>query len=169
MKELNLSLSLRALLFASDAHCEQKRKYTHEPYINHPIEVAAIVCAVTGDEEMIAAAYLHDVVEDCGVKLSEIEEKFGPEVAKLVEELTDVSKPEDGNRQKRKELDRLHLAKASPRAKTIKLADLISNTRSIKEHDPDFAKIYLAEKEKLLAVLTEGDRSLYKIALSYLG
>jgi hypothetical protein len=82
----------------------------------------------------------------------------------LVEQLTDVSRPEDGNRAKRKAIDRAHTAKASPEAKTIKLADLIDNTRSIVELDPGFAKIYLVEKVLLLEVLQEGDAGLWEMA-----
>ena len=67
-------------------------------------------------------------------------------MAELVDDLTDVSKPQDGNRATRKELDRQHTAKASPDAKTIKLADLISNSRSIMKDDPNFAKVYMKEK-----------------------
>ena len=86
----------------------------------------------------------------------------------LVRDLTDVSKPEDGNRAVRKEIDRQHTAQASPQAKTIKLADLISNTVSIVEHDPKFARIYLKEKALLLEVLTEGDPTLYAMATKLL-
>jgi hypothetical protein len=78
--------------------------------------------------------------------------------------LTDVSKPTDGNRAKRKNMDREHIAKASLQAKTIKLADLIDNTRSIVEHDPKFAKVYLTEKALLLEVLREGDSFLWSMA-----
>lgn len=85
---------------------------------------------------------------------------FGAAVAALVIEVTDVSRPSDGNRAARKAKDRDHLAKASPDAQTIKLADLISNTQSIVEHDPAFARVYLAEKEALLDVLTRGNAML---------
>jgi hypothetical protein len=86
------------------------------------------------------------------------------EVACLVEMLTDVSKPEDGNRATRKAMDREHTANASSQAKTIKLADLIDNTHSIVEHDPDFARVYMREKTRLLQVLSEGDPTLYRKA-----
>ncbi|ABC29372.1 Guanosine polyphosphate pyrophosphohydrolase/synthetases [Hahella chejuensis KCTC 2396] len=156
----------RAKLFASAAHAAigQRRRYTDEPYIVHPTEVAAMVASVTDDEEMIAAAYLHDVVEDTQVTHAMILEFFGPSVAQLVEEVTDISRPQDGNRRTRKEIDRQHLAKASPRAKTIKLADLISNSTNIIQHDRWFAKDYMREKKLLLEVLSEGDCSLYQRA-----
>ncbi len=119
-----MSIAKKAKEFAEKAHAsiDQKRKYTGEPYIVHPIEVAAIVATVTEDEAMIAAAYLHDTVEDTETTLEIIEMEFGSDIAALVEQLTDVSRLEDGNRAQRKALDLVHTSKASPRAKTIKLA-----------------------------------------------
>jgi (p)ppGpp synthase/HD superfamily hydrolase len=93
-----------------------------------------------------------------------IEAEFGQAVAAMVEQLTDVSHANDGLRKHRKAKDREHTAKASPDAKTIKLADLIDNTRSIVARDPEFAKVYLEEKRLLLEVLTEGDPTLYRMA-----
>lgn len=154
----------KALKFATQAHGEQKRKYTGQPYIVHPVEVMNIVKTVEHDDEMLAAALLHDVVEDTPVTIEEIEELFGSDVASLVSDLTDVSKPEDGNRKFRKAMDREHSAAASARAQTIKLADLISNGVDILEHDRHFAKVFLAEKDLLLDVLTKGDKSLWKKA-----
>ena len=156
----------RAKEFATLAHARagQTRKYTGEPYINHPAAVAELVRGVPHTEAMLCAAWLHDTVEDCGISLDEIERVFGFEVATLVEQLTDVSKPSDGNRAIRKAIDREHTANASPEAKTIKLADLIDNTRSIVERDPSFARVYLKEKRLLLEVLREGDSTLWEEA-----
>lgn len=154
----------KALSFAKKAHEGQLRKYTGQSYIVHPIEVMKIVASVEHTNEMLAAALLHDVVEDCGITLGEIFDKFGPDVCYMVNDLSDASKPDDGNRARRKEIDRKWIAGAKARSKTIKLADLISNTKSICEHDRDFAKVYIKEKELLLEVLTEGDPALYKQA-----
>lgn len=158
----------RAVNFCMAAHCAvgQKRKYTEEDYYHHPIEVANLVFehALHWNSAMLIAAVLHDVVEDTQVPLSLIKSQFGSEVAALVDQLTDVSKPEDGKRSIRKAIDRDHTAKASHQAKTIKLADLISNTRLITARDPKFAPAYLAEKRQLLEVLKEGDPVLYKMA-----
>ena len=154
----------KALEFATEAHKGQVRKYTGEPYIAHPIEVMGLLKQVVDDPEMHAAALLHDVVEDTPVSIKEIKDEFGPRVAALVSDLTDVSKPEDGNRAARKELDRQHSAQASPEAQTIKLADLISNSKSIMEHDPKFAKVYMREKTALLEVLVQGHPTLHKQA-----
>jgi len=160
------AFEIDAAAFAKDAHgrINQRRKYTNEPYIVHPKAVAEIVKSVTDDNAMICAAWLHDTVEDAGVTLQEIEEKFGSEVMVLVEMLTDVSKASDGNREVRKRIDLEHTAKASPAAKTIKLADLIDNTKTIVKYDPGFAKIYLKEKRALLEVLKEGNQELWDIA-----
>ena len=106
---------------------------------------------------MVAAAWLHDTVEDTPATFEEIEREFGADVAALVKELTDVSRPGDGNRAARKAIDREHTAAASPRAKTIKLADIIDNCEDICRHDPKFGRVYLGEARALLAVLAEGD------------
>lgn len=154
----------KALEFATKAHEGQVRKYTGEAYINHPIEVMNIVKTVAHSETMLAAALLHDCVEDCDVRLAEIFDLFGSRVAAHVDDLTDESNPEDGNRATRKEIDRNHTEVGLADSKTIKLADLISNSRSIVEHDKEFAKVYIKEKELLLEVLTEGDQTLWNIA-----
>jgi len=162
-KEKSMDVVERARIFATAAHAAvgQMRKYTNEPYIVHPMEVAAIVRSVGGTPEMQAAALLHDVVEDTQVGLSYIWSEFGAEVAQLVQWLTDVSKPEDGNRAVRKAMDRQHSADAPAAAQTIKLADLISNSRSITAHDPKFAVQYMEEKARLLEVMTKGSPELY--------
>lgn len=157
-------LERRAKEFATECHTGQVRKYTNEEYIAHPAEVVELVRGVHHTEEMLAAAWLHDVVEDCDVTLREVYEKFGVKVMNLVGWLTDVSKPTDGNRAERKALDRDHIAAGSAQAKTIKLADLISNTKSIVERDPKFAAVYLPEKQELLAVLRDGDPTLWEEA-----
>lgn len=149
-----------AYAFAKSAHEGQVRKYTGEPYINHPVEVARIVAGVTDDCECICAALLHDTVEDCGVTKDQLVKEFGYSIAEMVMQLSDVSRPEDGNRTIRKRIDCEHTAKAWPKTKTVKLADLISNTSSICEHDKDFARVYLKEKCALIKVLTDGDKSL---------
>jgi (p)ppGpp synthase/HD superfamily hydrolase len=154
----------RAAEFATSAHEGQVRKYTGVPYIVHPIEVMEIVKTVDHDDEMLAAALLHDVVEDCGVTIEDIVKEFGSDVASLVSALTDVSKPEDGNRKTRKAKDREHSAASSPRAQTIKLADLISNAEDIIANDPKFAKLFITEKRLLLEAMSKGDSSLHRRA-----
>ncbi|MGY2462294.1 HD domain-containing protein [Vreelandella sulfidaeris] len=162
-----MNIVSRAAIFAKAAHLaiNQRRKYTDEPYHTHPFRVAEIVQEAGGTPEMIAAAYLHDVVEDTHVTIEAISEEFGFEVAALVEWVSDFQTSADGNRAARKSVEREKLASASPSAQTIKLADLIDNTKSIVEHDLDFATIYLQEKQQLLRVMDKGDAVLYAEAM----
>ena len=167
-----MTLEDRARTFATAAHAAvgQLRKYTHEPYIVHPAEVVQILKSRGyTDPAMVAAAWLHDVVEDTGVTLELVRAEFGDEVATLVGWLTDVSRPDHGNRAARKAVDRAHTAAAPAAAQTIKCCDLISNTRSIVEHDPKFAVTYLAEKRQLLEVMTKADVSLLQQARAQIG
>jgi (p)ppGpp synthase/HD superfamily hydrolase len=153
-----------ARLFSMAAHETQKRKYTGEPYHNHLLNVASTCKAALYREEVVAAAFLHDIIEDQGYTVETLSALFGTEVAQLVNEVTDVSKPTDGNRAARKALDRAHLANASPEGMTIKLADIIDNTSSIVKYDPGFARVYLKEKKALLPLLKRGNSTLWQIA-----
>lgn len=160
------SLEEQARRYATQAHAEagQRRKYTDEPYIVHPAAVVELVRSVSHDEHLLAAAWLHDTVEDTGTTLSDIENFFGPRVAELVEMLTDSVQPSAKNRAARKLAHFQHTASASPDAQTIKLADIIDNTRSIVRFDPHFARVYLVEKKVQIALLKQGDRQLWQQA-----
>ena len=161
-----MDLVERAREYAINAHkrIDHRRKYTKQPYSAHLAAVAKHVGSVTDEAELIAAAWLHDVVEDTSATLYDIELEFGKTIAGLVEDLTDVSKPSDGNRTARKAIDRQHLSQASPGAKTVKLADLIDNCQDICKNDKRFARVYLEEMDPLLSVLQEGDVTLYELA-----
>lgn len=156
----------RARMFATAAHAAvgQVRKYTAEPYIVHPNEVAQIVMSVPHTTEMVMAAYLHDVVEDTKVKIGDITREFGATVASYVMGLTNLATPADGNRSVRFLINCMHLDKQPREVQTIKLADLISNTSNIVEHDPAFAPLYLSEKRRVLLLLTKGDEELTRRA-----
>ncbi len=127
---------LNAATFAAEKHGRQKRKgAAAEPYINHLLEVAHLVAtALTEpDTNLIIAGLLHDVVEDSGVTQRELAERFGADVAGLVAEVTDdktLPKAE------RKRLQVVNAPKKSVRAQTIKIADKISNLRSILNSPP---------------------------------
>lgn len=161
-----LDIEKRAERFARNHHglAGQSRKYTGEPYINHPAAVVKLVRSVPHTAAMLAAAWLHDVVEDTEASLDQVTRELGNDVAQLVAMLTSVSRPEDGNRAERKEIDNAHLAKASPDAKTIKLADIIDNSKSIVERDPKFASYYIEEKLSQIQVLKEGNTTLWEMA-----
>lgn len=143
----------RARYFAAKAHAGQKRKYTGEPYIVHPIAVSDRVRMAGGTADMVAAALLHDVLEDTDATVDEVEAITNREVAMLVLELTDQYTKDfypELNRKTRKRLEAKRLAEVSMPAKLIKLADMADNTATITQHDPAFAKVYLQEKAELL-------------------
>lgn len=157
-----------AVAFATKAHEGQVRKYTGEPYIVHPIEVATILhdtlmrhCATPIIwarlklivAPVLAAAILHDTVEDCGITFTEIDREFGEETSNFLMWVTDTITKEQGNRATRKRLEAQKLAHAPLEAKLIKLCDNQSNTKSIVENDPDFAVAYLREKDYALRII----------------
>jgi (p)ppGpp synthase/HD superfamily hydrolase len=124
-------LSEKALHFAAYCHRDQVRKYTGEPYLNHCIEVASWTFAYGGSTAMICAAFLHDVIEDCGVQPRLLHLLFGSDAAEFVVALTDYETPADGNRQKRQQMKRDRFAKCIGDIQTVKVCDLISNSKSI--------------------------------------
>ena len=149
-------LSLKDVFaFATKAHEGQKRKYTGEDYIIHPMAVSRMVSLHGGSLVQQAGALLHDVVEDTDHTLDEIETLFGSEVATLVEWLTDTSRPEDGNRAIRKAIDRKRLANAPAEAQFVKLADLIDNSKTIFIFDKSFAPMFKAEMTLLVDAMTK--------------
>lgn len=160
------SLEEQARRYATKAHAEagQRRKYTDEPYIVHPAAVVELVRSVTDNETMLAAAWLHDTVEDTPSTLADIESHFGAEVAELVAMLTDSKQPQAKNRAARKVAHFQHTARASKDAQTIKLADIIDNTRSIIHFDPHFARVYLVEKRVQIDLLRAGNADLWQQA-----
>jgi (p)ppGpp synthase/HD superfamily hydrolase len=163
-------LATRAKLFAIAAHgaIDHRNRYTGAPYHEHLERVAELVASVSHTDAMLAASWLHDCLEDTPTTIGQMREAFGETVATLVLHLSDVSRPEDGNRATRKDRDLRHLAGAPAAAQTIKLADLIDNTATIIQYDPRFARVYLPEKRRLLQVLHRGDAALRRRALGCL-
>lgn len=154
--------------YAFDKHKDQVRKYTNEPYINHPINVAKWMglmaekltlgvkyISLDTIYKLQEVAYLHDTVEDTDATFEEIEKEFGPYFKEMVYWLTNVSKPEDGNRKVRKQIDAEHICQAPLDAIIVKLADIYDNCKDIVDNDPAFAKKYLEEKHTLLKMLSE--------------
>jgi (p)ppGpp synthase/HD superfamily hydrolase len=139
---------LKALHFAADKHRDQRRKDVGaSPYINHPIEVAELLARVGGVTDLVTlqGALLHDTIEDTNTSPEELEREFGPEVRRVVEEVTD-----DQNLPKadRKRLQIVHAPHISVRARLIKLADKISNVRSVTHTPP--AKWPLQRRQEYL-------------------
>lgn len=118
----------KAIVFATKAHEGQFRKATKIPYILHPMECAVIISGMTTDEEMIAAALLHDTVEDCDVTIEDIRREFGSRVAQFVaRESEDKSK----SWQERKQTTIDQLSSHTKEECMLVLADKLSNIRSI--------------------------------------
>ncbi len=129
-------LVTQAADFAARRHAGQKRKgASGAPYVNHLLEVAALVAATPAgrDPDLVAAALLHDIVEDEHATPAEVETLFGPKIRHLVEELTDdMSLPK--HERKRRQVE--EIAAKSPGARLLKLADKVSNVREIAEDPP---------------------------------
>jgi len=153
-------------------HGEQKRKYSGDPYYTHLFRVSDTVKEYGGDEYMIMAALLHDVLEDTPTTdeelILELENIVDPQAARnivnLVVELTDVYTKENFpelNRRARKELEAQRLGEVSSRAQTIKYADLLDNGEDIMKNDPSFGRVYLKEKAQILKYMNQGDPILY--------
>jgi guanosine-3',5'-bis(diphosphate) 3'-pyrophosphohydrolase len=134
--EKDLALLFRALAFAAHKHRDQRRKDAEaSPYINHPIALAEVLAGEGGiaDAEVLAAALLHDTIEDTDTSLEELRREFGERIAAMVMEVTDdkaLPKAE------RKRLQIVHAAEISPGAKLVKLADKICNLRDVADRPP---------------------------------
>lgn len=145
-------LKEKAYKFAYKKHFSQKRKFTGEQYINHPMRVQEIlfkhmVIPETLDflddmkiTEMSCICFLHDVLEDTETTYEELKNEFGEYIASSVQWLTNVSKPEDGNREQRKKKDLHHILEAPLEAICVKVADVIDNCRNIVKAEYDYLK-----------------------------
>ena len=162
--------------FADTAHGSQLRKYTHEPYIVHPVRVMQMTAAYNNQLSMLAAALLHDVLEDTETSpqeiLSFLHECMEVEQAQhslhLVEELTDVYEKKNypqWNRKKRKSMEAERLGQVSSEAQTIKYADIIDNSREIMEYDPGFGFKFSQECRMILSKMKRGDPELRQRAM----
>ena len=133
-KPLNTTVLDRAIIFAVKAHCGTERRGKGYPYIVHPMEAVEIVATMTPDQELLAAAALHDTVEDTDVTVDQIRAEFGDRVAALVADESDempagVSEEDSWHARKQAAIDRL--ARASREAKMVALGDKLSNMRAI--------------------------------------
>lgn len=157
-----MSIIEAARLFATDAHgsINQKRKYSGEDYIVHPQQVASIVMDAGGTEDMVAAAWLHDVVEDTPITLESIILEFGETIGRLVDELTDKYTDKTVPRKERKSLELLRIEKVSREAQSIKIADIIANLSDFTMLDKKFAERYIEEKYRQYMILTKADKYL---------
>ena len=153
-KPLNTAILDRAIIFAVKAHTGTERRGKGYPYIIHPMEAVEIVATMTKDQELLAAAILHDTVEDTNVTVDQIREEFGDRVADLVasesdEMPTGVSEEDSWHARKQAAIDRL--SKASREAKIVAMGDKLSNMRAI-------ARDYSEQGDKLWNLFHVKDR-----------
>jgi len=157
----SMNIILLAAQFAAKAHKGQTRKYNGRPYISHPARVAGRVAVhPLATEDMVAAAFLHDVVEDTNATLFDDLACFAPKIKALIEELTNPSKGMKAPRQERKRIDREHIAGASREAKIIKLLDRIDNLAEMSVAPDDFKKMYADESRLLAEAIGDADLDL---------
>jgi (p)ppGpp synthase/HD superfamily hydrolase len=161
--------------FADAAHGDQRRKYADERYVEHPIRVMKTCQQFGYPLPVLAAAMLHDVLEDTDVTQQQIREFLVSMMSEtdtnhtisLVTELTDVYTKDRYprlNRQQRKAKEADRLEKVSADAQTIKYGDIIDNATGIVEHGADFAPVFLKEGAELLTKMKKGNKDLYKKA-----
>lgn len=162
--------------FAIRAHGDQRRKFEDAPYYVHLFRVMDLSANYTKDIPQLAAAVLHDVLEDTSVTSRELSEFLhsimsdsdAKRTHQLVVELTDIytkSRYPRWNRRRRKQQEALRLGAASAEAQTIKYADIIDNSESISQ-SKDFAPIYLSEAKSLLQAMQKGNATLREKAMS---
>ena len=139
-----MTLVSDAMIFASRAHDGMLRKGTNIPYIVHPAEVAAIAATLTDDPEILAAALLHDVMEDCGVSEAELAERFGARVAQLVKSETQERNGDPAETwlvRKQGAVERI--GRGGREVKIIALSDKLSNMRAIhRDYDRDGERLF---------------------------
>lgn len=121
-----------AIEFAAKCHEGQLRKGTDIPYMVHPMEACAIAATMTSDQEVLAAAVLHDVAEDCGVTIKELQDRFGYRVANLVAAESELKEDdEEGSWKRRKQHTIDKLQDANQDELILTMADKLSNIRAI--------------------------------------
>ena len=133
-RPLDTGLLDRAIIFAVRAHSGTERRGKGYPYIVHPLEAVEIVATITSDQELLAAAALHDTVEDTDITLEQIRAEFGDRVAALVADESDtmpegVSEEESWHERKQASIDRL--SRSGRDTKIVALGDKLSNMRAI--------------------------------------
>ncbi|MDO5320773.1 MAG: HD domain-containing protein [Bacteroidia bacterium] len=133
-KFMDTSFLDKAISFAVKAHADSERRGKGFPYVVHPLEAMSIVASMTPDQELLAAAALHDTVEDTGVTVDDLRREFGDRVANLVEAESDVfveglSEEASWHDRKKAAIDRL--AAAPFEAKMVAMGDKLSNMRAI--------------------------------------
>ena len=154
---MNTDLVDKAIIFATRAHQGTERRGKGFPYIIHPLEALAITATMTNDAELLAAAVLHDTIEDTEVQLDDLRREFGERVACIVAAETDIHSSPDGRKlswreRKQRDMDNLHAA--SMDVKMVALGDKLSNMRAI-------ARDYQAQGDNLWQMFCVKERDVH--------
>ena len=157
-KYMDTDLLDRAIIFAVKAHHNSERRGKGFPYIVHPMEAVEIVATITSDQELLAAAVLHDTVEDTDVTLEDIRHEFGDHVASIVEAESDkniegVSETDTWMERKQAAIDRLRQAPLD--AKIVAMGDKLSNMRAI-------YRDYMTKGDSLWQIFHVSDKSVHE-------
>lgn len=158
-----------AKLVATQAHSDQIRKFTGEPYINHPVRVAEWLSGFNVGEQIVAAAYLHDVPEDCDVSRDTLENMVGVQVTDIVFEVTNYVYPEGTPRVEKYWGNVSRLLMASHQAQTLKCGDIYDNCKDVYEKDPVYGARYIAEKFFLVRLFTRAQENVRRAVIELLG
>lgn len=166
-----MSIAYKAMIYATQQHSNQLRKFTNEPYITHLAEVAGIAASAAyshpgvDPQVIVAVAWLHDTVEDTDTSVAQIYQVFGKEVAYGIEGLT-CYHHEDKNL--KQEIYTEKLSKCNSWVQTVKCADMISNLRNIWARDPKFATGYTKRCRERIEVLKHADVRLQQMVIQLL-
>lgn len=153
----SVSLFYRAASLMVRAHGDEQRRYNQGLYILHPLQVAQLAANYGCSIDAQCAAMLHDTIENTWVDRKTIDTAFpnNPRIGQMVWDMTD--RETVGNRAQRKMNEALRLANCERETQTVKICDCISNTPSVCENDPGFAKVYLPEMARLGLLLTHAN------------
>jgi guanosine-3',5'-bis(diphosphate) 3'-pyrophosphohydrolase len=162
--------------FARQAHGDQQRKFEEEPYIRHLVRVKDLCAEYTTSTRVLAAALLHDTLEDTDTTPESllaflntlVHEDQSRSILGIVVELTDVYVKKNfpqWNRRKRKQKEAARLAAVSADAQTVKYSDIIDNSLTIAGADDSFVRTYLMECRAILKVMNQGNGELYQQAV----
>ena len=153
---------------ARQAHAGQVRKYTNEPYVNHPIRVSEWLAQFNVGELIIAGALCHDVIEDTDVGYTDLDMTVCTPVADLVQEVTNGVYPEGTPRVEKFWGNIIKLLRASHQAQTLKCGDCYDNCKDVYELDPPYGARYIAEKFFMIRMFTRAQADVRQAVLDLL-
>lgn len=158
----------RGFAFGAHAALSQVRKFTGEPYFNHPRRAAEWAKSYGADMEVICGCYLHDTVEDTAVTIELIREEFGEKIARIVDGVTNPANRENSpglNRAQRFAINLAHLKEQEIESKEVRIFDIHDNLRDGEIVDAKFANLLVAEKPIILDVCREANYVMYDICM----